>query len=118
MEFKGKLTLAETKEVMKKCWCLVLPSFSEGLGRVLMEAMALGKPVIGSKVGGIPDLIREGQSGFLFEPGNAKELAEKLKTLLSSEAMAAELGKKGREFIQNNFSNEKYISNYLKMINL
>lgn len=118
IEFKGRLSLKETKDIMKDCYCLVLPSLSEGLGRVLIEAMALRKPVIGSNVGGIPDLIENGQNGFLFEPGNASQLTEKLRTLLQNRNLAMEIGKKGRELIQNKFSNEKYIANYLEMINM
>jgi len=118
VEFKGKLSLEETKNVMKNCYCLVLPSLSEGLGRVLMEAMALGKPVIGSNVGGIPDLIKDGENGFLFEPKNSDQLTEKLRILLRDKNLAIEMGKKGREFIKENFSDEKYIENYIKMINL
>ena len=116
VEFKGKLSLEETKNIMKNCYCLVLPSLSEGLGRVLMEAEALGKPVIGSNVGGIPDLIKDGKNGFLFEPKNSDNLAQKLRTLLKDKNLAMEMGKKGREFVQNKFSNENYITNYLQMI--
>ena len=101
---------------MKNCYCLVLPSLSEGLGRVLIEAEALGKPVIGSNVGGIPDLIKDGKNGFLFEPKNSDNLAQKLRTLLKDKNLAMEMGKKGREFVQNKFSNENYITNYLEMI--
>ena len=117
VEFKGKLSLTETKDIMKNCSCLILPSLSEGLGRVLLEAMALGKPVVGSKVGGIPDLIKDGQNGFLFEKGNSEELTEKLKVLLNDKNLAIKMGKKGKEFIRENFSNEKYIQNYIEMIN-
>lgn len=113
----GKLSLEEIKNKMKNCYCLVLPSLSEGFPRVLMEAMALGKPVIGSRVGGIPALIKEGQNGFLFEVGHSHQLAEKLKILLKNRNLAIKMGKKGREFIKRNFSNQKYIENYLKMIN-
>ncbi len=118
VEFKGKLPLKETKNIMKNCYCLVLPSLSEGLGRVLMEAMALGKPIIGSRVGGIPDLIKDNQNGFLFEKGNSDDLAKKLRILLKNRNFAIKMGQKGREFVENNFSNQKYIENYVKMINL
>ena len=113
----GKLSLKETREKMKDCYCLVVPSLTEGLPRVIMEAMALGKPVVASNVGGIPDLVEDGQTGFLFEVANSQELAEKLRTLLSDENLAIEMGRKGREIIKENFSNEKYIDNYLRMIN-
>lgn len=117
IEFKGRLSLKNTKEIMKRCYCLVLPSFSEGLGRVLMEAMALGKPVIGSNVVGIPDLIKDGENGFLFDPKNAQQLTEKLIVLLRNKELAVKMGKEGKRFIENNFSNQKYINNYISMIN-
>jgi len=113
----GKLPLSQVKEKMKNCYCLVLPSLTEGLPRVVMEAMALAKPVVASRVGGIPDLVKEGETGFLFEAGNSKELAEKLKKLLGNRELAVKLGKNGRELIKEKFSNERYISNYLEMIN-
>lgn len=114
---EGRLSLEETKNKMKNCYCLVLPSLSEGLPRVLMEAMALGKPVIGSNIGGIPELIENGQNGFLFRVGDSNDLAEKLKILLRDKKMALGMGQKGREFIKEKFSNAKYIQNYIQMIN-
>ena len=114
---EGKLSLEETRNKMKNCYCLAIPSLSEGLPRVLLEAMALGKPVVASGVGGIPDLIQDGQNGFLVEPRNAVQLAEKLKILLRDKNLAVAMGKMGRELVQDKFSNERYIENYLRMIN-
>ncbi len=116
VDFKGRLSLKETKNIMKNCYCFVLPSLSEGLGRVLMEAMALGKPVIGSNVGGIPDLIKDNQNGFLFEPKNLENLVNKLEILLKDKKLAIRMGKNGREFIENNFSNERYLQNFINII--
>ncbi|MBI2450082.1 MAG: glycosyltransferase family 4 protein [Candidatus Nealsonbacteria bacterium] len=113
----GKLSLIEVRERMRDCYCLIVPSLSEGLPRVILEAMALGKPVIASNVGGIPDLVKDGQTGFLFEVGNVEQLAEKLRTLLRNKNIAVEMGRRGRELVQNKFSNEKYTDNYLRMIN-
>lgn len=112
----GKLPLTEVRNRMKNCYCLVLPSITEGLPRVILEAMALSKPVIASRVGGIPDLVKDGVNGFLFEVGNVQELAQKLRTLLSNKETAVEMGRRGRELIQSQFSNERYLSNYLAMI--
>ncbi len=117
VEFKGHLSLEETKNIMKNCYCLVLPSRSEGLGRVLMEAMALGKPVIGSNIEGIPDLIKDGQNGFLFEKGDSGKLAEKLRILLNNKDLAKKMGQKGRKIVEQRFSNQKYINSYIRMIN-
>ena len=116
IDLSGKVPLKEIKDIMKNCYCLVVPSISEGLPRVILEAMALAKPVIASRVGGIPELIKDGENGFLFEVGNVQELAEKLRILLSNKEMAIEMGRRGRELVQGKFSNEKYLENYINMI--
>lgn len=61
----------------------VLPSLFEGMGRAILEAQAAGKPVVASRVGGIPDLIIDGQTGLLVEPGDAEQLSEALWRLSS-----------------------------------
>jgi len=114
---EGKLPLIEVRNRMKNCYCLAVPSITEGLPRVILEAMALRKPVVASRVGGIPDLVKDQETGFLFEVGNVGELAEKLRILLSNKEMAVEMGRRGKELVQSQFSNERYIANYLKMIN-
>ena len=117
VEFKGRLSLKETKNIMKDCYCLLLPSLSEGLGRVLLEAGALSKPLVGSRTGGIPDVIKNNQNGFLVEPKNSHDLAEKLQILLNDKDLALKMGKQSREFVEQHFSNQRYIDAYLKMIN-
>lgn len=114
---EGKLSLEDVRKKMRNCYCLVVPSVSEGLPRVILEAMALRKPVIASNVGGIPDLIKDGQNGFLFEVGNVEQLAEKLRILLQNKDLAVKMGERGRELVYDKFSNKKYIENYLRMIN-
>ncbi|WP_448381041.1 glycosyltransferase family 4 protein [Gloeomargarita sp.] len=97
---------------------LVLPSLSEGLGRVLVEAMAAGTPVIGSSVGGIPDIIKEGVTGFLVPPGDENALAEKLIYLLENPHEVLAMGQRGREFVQSYFSPEIYYQGYQKICQL
>ena len=84
----------------------VLPSFFEGMGRVLLEAMAMEKPVIASRVGGIPDLVKDGINGLLITPGNIKELANSMKKLLYDKSLAADMGKQGLKSVTNSFSSE------------
>jgi glycosyltransferase involved in cell wall biosynthesis len=72
---------------------LVMPSTAELQSLVTMEAMALGLPVIGARAGAIPYLVKTGKNGFLFNPDNAKDLAEKLQRLLSDEALQRNMGK-------------------------
>ncbi|MCF8050007.1 MAG: glycosyltransferase family 4 protein [Desulfobacterales bacterium] len=78
----------------------VLPSRNEGMGRVLVEAMAAGKPVIGSRTGGIHDLIRHGENGYLFGTGNAAELAKGILTLAEDADLRKRMGERGREMAQ------------------
>lgn len=82
----------------------VLPSFFEGMGRVLLEAMAMGKPLVASSVGGIPDLVHHGKNGLLVTPGSVSELKSGLLTLIRNKALAKEMGKEGRKRISEEFS--------------
>lgn len=82
----------------------VLPSFFEGMGRVLLESMAMGIPVIGSCVGGIPDIIRHGKDGFLVPPGDEKALAAAIGKLLDETELATYMGKFGINRVSKNFS--------------
>jgi glycosyltransferase involved in cell wall biosynthesis len=75
---------------------LVLPSYSEGLPRVAMEAFARGRPVVGTRAGGIPDIVEDGLSGLLVEPGDTPALADALVRVLSDRALAAELASGAR----------------------
>jgi glycosyltransferase involved in cell wall biosynthesis len=85
----------------------VMPSLNEGLGLGLMEAMAWSKPVIGSAVGGIVNLIRDGENGLLVKPSDAGGLAAAMLRLLDTPDLAATLGNNARIFISENFSLEK-----------
>jgi glycosyltransferase involved in cell wall biosynthesis len=73
----------------------VLPSLNEGMGRVLVEAMAAGRPVVGSRTGGIPDLVQDGENGLLVSAGNEDELADAIGRLLSNPQWARSLGRRG-----------------------
>lgn len=116
VEFLGHVSQAALSDYMRSCRVLVLPSLSEGLPRVLIEAMACGKPVIGTNVGGIPSLIRDGVNGFLVPPNSPEALAEKIIYLLLREGEAARMGAKGREFVAQTFSTEKYVEGYAKIL--
>ena len=77
---------------------------TEGLGVTILEAMACGTPCIGSKVGGIPDIIRDGENGFLVNPADPEQLAEKISLLLQAKDLREEIGGKGRKFVEENYS--------------
>jgi glycosyltransferase involved in cell wall biosynthesis len=86
----------DVREIMPLFDLLVLPSLNEGMGRVLLEAMAAGRPIVASRVGGIPDLVQHGDNGFLVPPGNEHELAERISELLADPALGAHMGAMGR----------------------
>ncbi len=85
----------------------VLPSYSEGVSRALLEAMAAGLPVIASEVGGLPEIVRPGETGLLIPPRSPEALAEALAGLLADPARAAALGERARAYVQANFSLER-----------
>lgn len=86
----------DVHEIMQTFDIFVLPSLNEGMGRVIVEAMAAGKPVIASRTGGIPDLVREGETGRLVEPCDAKELAAAISDLLENPEQGETMGREGR----------------------
>jgi glycosyltransferase involved in cell wall biosynthesis len=98
----------DVDEIMPVFDMLVLPSLNEGMGRVLVEAMAAGKPVVASRVGGIPDLVRHGETGYLVPPADEKALADGIKKLLDDPERAWEMGQQGKEYCQQ-FSLETMI---------
>ncbi len=79
----------------------VLPSLNEGMGRVIVEAMASGKPVVASNVGGIPDLIKDKENGLLVKPGDEEALANAVLALLNDPEKARRMGKRGRDRCHN-----------------
>lgn len=116
IEFIGILNQAQVKDWMKKCWCFVLPSLSEGLGLVLLEAASLGKPLIGSDTGGIPEIIKDGENGFLFAPGSIEELIKTMEKIMSDKNLAIGMGKSGKRIAENKFSLEKYYEGYFELV--
>jgi glycosyltransferase involved in cell wall biosynthesis len=100
--FAGRVDDEVLPQYYAACDLGVLPSkdSSEGFGLVLLEAMACGKPVIGSRVGGIPEVIEDGGNGLLIEPNDANSLAKAMITLLSDDRLRARMGAAGRKFAE------------------
>jgi glycosyltransferase involved in cell wall biosynthesis len=101
--FLGRLGEAETLEQIARSDILVLPSFMEGLPIVLMEAMAVGTPVIASRVAGIPELVEDGRTGLLFTASNWDELADCIRRLLADEPLRRALAAHGRSAVLRGF---------------
>lgn len=94
--FMGMLTGESLSRAYACGDVFVMPSESETLGFVVLEAMASQVPPVGAAAGGIPNLIKDGQNGFLFEPGNADEFAEKVRMLINDNDLRRRMGEAGR----------------------
>ena len=102
--FAGRLDEQATLKAIATSDCLVLPSLMEGLPVVLIEAMALGKPVLTSWVAGVPELVEPGQNGLLFAPGDWGGLADKLTLLVADPDLRLRLGAAAKQRIYPEFS--------------
>lgn len=97
-------------ELLQASDIFVLPSIiREGLSLALIEAMSASLPVIGTEVGGIPEVIEDGESGFLVSPGSSEQLAEALKKLVNDQALRTGMGRRGRQIYEAKFTMPKMI---------
>jgi colanic acid/amylovoran biosynthesis glycosyltransferase len=103
VQLRGRLAEQDTLRAVAESDLLVLASFMEGLPVVLMEAMALGVPVIAPRVAGVPELVEEDVHGLLFAPAAWDELAERLHRLLSDPELRQRFGRAGRSKIEAEF---------------
>jgi glycosyltransferase involved in cell wall biosynthesis/SAM-dependent methyltransferase len=87
---------SDVTEVISIYDIFAFPSLNEGMGRVLVEAMALGKPIVASDIGGIPDLVAHGINGFLVPPKNSERLAACIQILLRDKERRAKMGAEGK----------------------
>lgn len=95
----------------------VLSSYTEGISNAIMEYMIFEKPVIATDGGGTNELILDNETGFLIDIGNSNQLYEKIIFLLENEKLAKEMGAKGKERIENNFSIYKMIDSFSQLYN-
>ena len=107
--FTGPLYGQDKLEAYVDSDAVVLPSRYETFPMTVLEAYACGKPVIASKVGGLKDLIINGETGLLFEPGNVKQLARSIFNLINGNDVAEKMGLKGKNFVRENFTVEKVV---------
>jgi len=103
VSFAGRVGQDDIGRYYEDADVFCLPSFSEGLPVVLLEAMAHSVPVIASRIAGIPELIEDGRSGLLVPPGRADLLADALRSLVVDHARRAELGAEGRRRVHAEF---------------
>ena len=113
VRFLGALPHAQALDWMARAAMLVLPSIhtctgrTEGLGMVLLEAAATGVPIIGSRVGGIPEAVRDGVTGFLVPPQDPAAMARRIADLLDDRALRLRMGGEARRFVERQFDGRR-----------
>jgi glycosyltransferase involved in cell wall biosynthesis len=110
IEFPGRVSAEELDALYTRCHVFVLPSIvdsrgdTEGLGTVPLEAYEHLRPVVASRVGGIPDVVKDGATGYLVPPEDPKALAEAIELILRDPEMAAAMASQGRKMAREHFS--------------
>ncbi|MBN2013934.1 MAG: glycosyltransferase family 4 protein [Candidatus Altiarchaeota archaeon] len=109
VNFHGFLQQKEIVQLLNKASVFVMPSRIESFGIVLAEAMACGLPVVSAQVGAIPEVVRDGETGFLVRPENHIELANKIDELLDDDILPKKMGANGVRRVNSNFTWAKRI---------
>ena len=105
----GYVSEEEKREAFDACDLFVMPSRYDSFGVVYLEAWRCGKPVIGAKVGAIPEVIEEGKDGLLVEFGEVNQLASAIISLLNHPDLGKEMGETGRKKVTDRFNWQKNI---------
>ena len=109
IEFAGFVSGDALRQLVQQAICTVLPAeWYENCPMSVLESLAYGRPVIGSGIGGLPELINDGDDGIIVEPGNTPQLAAALEALTSNISRAREMGMAGREKVQKEFSPDRH----------
>ena len=116
IEFLGKKRQEECVGLLRNSSFIVIPSLCyENFPMSIVEALACGKPIIASNIGSIPEIIEDGKTGFLFEPGDPFDLAKKIKWMFENEDACIEMGKNSRAEFERKYTAE---SNYALLMEI
>lgn len=101
---------------VKSSLAVIIPSeWYENYPNVILESFAFGKPVVGARIGGIPELVKDGETGLTFNAGDSDDLRQKIRLLLRDRDLVVRMGKRARKFIEENLNPEKH---YQDLINV
>lgn len=114
--FIGQFAINQMPLVYRGSDIFVLASEGETFGQVFIEAMACGTPVIGTRVGGVPEIIKNGYNGFLIEPNNSKALISKMRELLYNETTRKNFINNGLKVVKAKFSMKQQLAEYFKYL--
>ena len=112
----GYKTGEELHQEIRHSLLTVLPSeWYENNPRSILEGFALGRPAIGARIGGIPELVIEGETGLTFESGNALDLRSKIQGLLSNPKQIEAMGRKARNLAEREWSTEQHYQKLMEI---
>ena len=114
INFVGFASDSDLHKYYKRCDVFVAPSLYESFGLIYLEAMAWGKPVIGCNIGGIPEIIHDGENGFLIPPNDHEALAQRIIDL-QNHSLRVKMGQTGRKLVEEKFSMSRCIDETLKI---
>lgn len=115
VSFKGFIPDIMLQEYYKNCDIFIAPSLYESFGLIYLEAMAWGKPVIGCDVGGVPEIIVDGETGIIIPPGDVNALTEAIALLICDKDKREKMGKMAFERVKRIFTKEMMAENALKI---
>lgn len=112
----GYLSQEQVRHYIENSRFVAIPSVSyENCPYTVLETMEIGKPIVGSRTGGVPELIRDNENGLLFEKNDVDELSEKMRILFENDELAIAMGNKSRELFEENYSSEAYYEKLMKL---
>lgn len=100
----GNISVKDVQSELSRANCLAIPSFQENAPLTIAEAMAAGVPVVGAKVGGIPEMVEHEKTGLLIDPYDTKNIYEAVSRILSEESLARSMGRSAREVARKRFA--------------
>jgi phosphatidyl-myo-inositol dimannoside synthase len=116
VHFLSGLSYEELAACYSHCEIFALPSRGEGFGLVYLEAMAYGKPVIGGAHGGAPEVIEDAKTGYLVQHGDAIQLSTAIETLLLDPALREQMGRRGKQRVENEFRFSVFAKSFRKIL--
>lgn len=115
VRFLGHLSGDALRDLISRAMFMVVPSeWYENCPYAVLEAFAMGTPVLATQIGGIPELIDDGENGLLVSPSSPDALAEGIETLSLDDSALAEMGRAGRRSIERTYNGERYVSELSK----
>ena len=103
ISFLGTVEHRQVPEILKNVDIFVMPSIQEEFGVAAVEAQAMEIPVVATRVGGVPEVVLDGETGILVEPGNSGQLAQAILTLIENPALRRQMGERGRRHVLANY---------------